>query len=417
MMPNDTAPRRLAHGLRRMTGRDPHEDHRAATPLELLYDLTLVIAFGAAGSQLAHLVAEGHILPGVIGFAIAVFAVSWPWVNLSWFNSAFDTDDWYVRIAVLVQMVGVVIVVQGIPELFHGLDDGWEVHNTILVAGYVVMRCGMLMLWIRAAREHPGLSRTCLRYARGIALAQIAWVVLAVLHLPGEIALPAMALMFLVEIGIPGYAESRGTPTPWHPEHIAERYGLLVIISLGEIVLGTSTAVQEVVDQQGWSLDAVVVLGAGISLAFALWWVYFGLPFAIGLERRHPRPAFVFGFGHMLVFGAIAAVGAGLHVAAYYVSRDLHAGPVAAVVSTAVPTALVIALLTAIYHAHFPGRRTLHHVLVAGAVALAALAIVLSIAGVPVSVCIAIVMLAPWTTVIGFETVGHRHISEDVSRD
>ena len=47
----------LAHPLRRMSGRDPHEPHRVATPLELLFDLTFVIAFGVAASQLAHMLA------------------------------------------------------------------------------------------------------------------------------------------------------------------------------------------------------------------------------------------------------------------------------------------------------------------------------------------------------------------------
>lgn len=406
----------MAHGLRRMTGRDPHETHRAATPLELLFDLTLVIAFGVAGSQFAHAIAEEHVLPGLVGFLIAVFAVSWPWVNLTWFASAFDTDDWYVRLAVLIQMIGVIVVALGLPEVFHGLVEGWEVHNGVLVAGYVVMRVGMALLWLRAAREHAELRQTCLRYARGIIAAQVIWVALALLHLPGAVMLPLMGVMFLVEIGIPAYAESK-QPTPWHPEHIAERYGLLVIISLGEIVLGTNIAVQEVIDAQGWSADAVVVMAAGISLAFALWWIYFALPFDTAIERRPPRPALAFGYGHIAVFGSIAAVGTGLHVAAYYVSGELHAGPVASVVSTAIPTALVILLLTVIYHAYFSGHRGFHLMLVAVAAGLCALAVVLSIAGVPVSMCIAVIMLAPWTTVIGFETHGHRHVAEGLGRD
>lgn len=45
-----------------MSGRDPHEAHRVATPLELLFDLTFVISFGFAASQLAHALAEGHFL-------------------------------------------------------------------------------------------------------------------------------------------------------------------------------------------------------------------------------------------------------------------------------------------------------------------------------------------------------------------
>ena len=38
------APLRAAHGLRPMSGRDPQEQGRVATPLELLFDLTFVVA-------------------------------------------------------------------------------------------------------------------------------------------------------------------------------------------------------------------------------------------------------------------------------------------------------------------------------------------------------------------------------------
>ena len=48
------------HRRRRFSGRDPDEEHRASTPLELLYDLTIVVAFGTAADELAHFVAEGH---------------------------------------------------------------------------------------------------------------------------------------------------------------------------------------------------------------------------------------------------------------------------------------------------------------------------------------------------------------------
>jgi low temperature requirement protein LtrA len=43
-----------SHRLRVMSGRDPDEQHRTATPLELLYDLTFVVAFGVASEQLAN---------------------------------------------------------------------------------------------------------------------------------------------------------------------------------------------------------------------------------------------------------------------------------------------------------------------------------------------------------------------------
>ena len=112
-----------AHRLRVMSGRDPNEQHRAATPLELLYDLTFVVAFGVAGEQFAHLLAEGHFAAGLDGFGFAIFAICWAWINFSWFASAYDTDDWVFRVATMVQMVGVIILALGLPQVFHSIDE------------------------------------------------------------------------------------------------------------------------------------------------------------------------------------------------------------------------------------------------------------------------------------------------------
>jgi low temperature requirement protein LtrA len=107
--------------------------HRAATPLELLYDLTFVVAFGAAADELAHYLAEGHFGAAVGGFGLAVFAVTgtWAWMNYSWFASAYDNDDWVFQVATMVQMVGVVVLALGIEEMFASLDV------RVMVLGYV----------------------------------------------------------------------------------------------------------------------------------------------------------------------------------------------------------------------------------------------------------------------------------------
>ena len=66
-----------------MTGRDPHERFRVATPLELLFDLTFVVAFGVAASEFAHALAENHVGSGLLAFVFATFAVWWAWINFS----------------------------------------------------------------------------------------------------------------------------------------------------------------------------------------------------------------------------------------------------------------------------------------------------------------------------------------------
>ena len=95
-----------------------------ATPLELLYDLTIVVAFGTAADELAHFVAEGHVGAGVVGFVFATFAVTWAWLNYSWFASAYDTDDWVFRLATMVQMVGVIVLALGLAQMFASIDHG-----------------------------------------------------------------------------------------------------------------------------------------------------------------------------------------------------------------------------------------------------------------------------------------------------
>ena len=51
-----------------------------------------------------------------------MFAVTWAWINFSWFASAYDTDDWIYRLTTMVQMVGVLILALGLPEMFESLD-------------------------------------------------------------------------------------------------------------------------------------------------------------------------------------------------------------------------------------------------------------------------------------------------------
>ena len=153
--PNPTVDYARPHGLRRMVGRDPLEPHRTTTPLELLFDLTLVVAFQQAGDQFAHLVAEGHIATALPGFLFVVLSVCWAWINFTWFASAFDNDDWLQRILTMVQMVGVIILALGIPPVFESVDAGEPLDYTVIAAGYVVMRASLVAMWLRVAKQDP----------------------------------------------------------------------------------------------------------------------------------------------------------------------------------------------------------------------------------------------------------------------
>jgi low temperature requirement protein LtrA len=398
-----------------MSGRDTHEQHRTVTPLELLYDLTFVVAFGVAGEQLAHLLAEGHFAAGLLGFYIAVFAICWAWINYSWFASAYDTDDWAFRVATMVQMVGVIILALGLPQVFHSIDAGHTIDNSVTVAGYVVMRVAMLFLWLRAARQDPPRRRACQTYAVTIGVAQVGWFLLLVAHLSVAVFVVWAQLLMLVEMAGPIVAERGKGGTPWHAHHIAERYGLLTIITLGEGVIGTVASLSAVLESQGWSLDAALVAVAGTGLTFGLWWIYFTVPSAEVLQIHRER-GFPWGYGHMLIFGSIAATGAGLHVAAYYIGHEAHIGATATVLTVAVPVAVFVFALAALYTFLVHAGDPFHIALLAGTVAVLVLAVLLAVLGLPMTVCLVVVMLAPLVTVVGYETIGHRHLDIALQR-
>ena len=86
-----------------MRARSPHEPHRAATPLELLFDLVFVVAIAQAASGLHHAISEAHALQGLFGYLMVFFAIWWAWMNFTWFASAYDSDDVPYRLAVFVQ--------------------------------------------------------------------------------------------------------------------------------------------------------------------------------------------------------------------------------------------------------------------------------------------------------------------------
>lgn len=400
----------LNHHLAPLSGRDPHESGRVASPLELLFDLTFAVAFSTAGNEFAHLIALGHFHSALFGFGFAMFAIIWAWINFTWFASAFDTDDWLYRLTTMVQMAGVVILALGLPAMFSSIEEGEILNNRVMVFGYVIMRIAMLVQWSRAYRDSPERRPGIKMYLITLTVAQIGWVALALVHLPLGPTAAGGALLMLVEILGPMLCERR-SPTPWHAHHIAERYSLLAIIALGEGVIGTVASLSAAISHHGWTLEAVLIVTAGIGVTFALWWVYFGVPFA-ELLHLHRGRSFGFGYLHIPLFAAIAAVGAGLHVAGYYLEGETKIPESSVVAALLIPVAVFIVTTYVIYYfmsRHFDGIAHLLEFL-AGATLLV-IAYICALNHVPLGWCLIIVALAPAAIAVGYEVVGHRSVA------
>ena len=93
--------------LRPLLARDRAQAHRAATQLELLFDLVVVIAIAAAAHGLVHEIEMGHPIMGCLQYGLAFFAIWWPWNLFTFFASSFDNDDVAYRINIMVMMFGI----------------------------------------------------------------------------------------------------------------------------------------------------------------------------------------------------------------------------------------------------------------------------------------------------------------------
>lgn len=219
-----------------------------------------------------------------------------------------------------------------------------------------------------------------------------------------------------MELAGPALLQRRLGRMPWHPHHLAERFGLLTIITLGEVLVGTAGSVTALHSEHGWSPSTVVVLASGVSIALGLWWVYFEVPFGDYLHR-HPGKATLVMYSHFVLLASLAAIGAGLHVAALREEGESVISSTGAVLSVALPVAVFIvalyALVTAVTSRPLGGYQLFMLVLTLAALAASVL---VSVLGAPFAVCLLIIVVAPWINVAGVETVGHHHLSSAPGR-
>ncbi|MFI6440984.1 low temperature requirement protein A [Streptomyces sp. NPDC050759] len=329
--------------LRRLTARGRDEAHRVASPLELFFDLCFVVAIAQAGVALVHAIAEGHAGEGILNYAMVFFAIWWAWMNFTWFASAYDNDDALYRVVTLVQIAGVLVLAAGVSRAF-------EDHEFLAVlVGYVIMRLALIAQWLRVARSSEGAERTmALRYVFGVLLCQVGWLGLLVLPEGGRAWV--FLVMAVLEMCVPPFAE-RDHPTSWHPHHIAERYGLFTIIVLGETIAAATVAVKSGIDENDALNELLPIATGGLLIVFAAWWIYFVVP--IHGHLRSNRQAFLWGYGHYLVFASAAAIGAGLEVAVEQAVGKAHISTLAASAAVTLPTALYLLTVWGLHSRYF----------------------------------------------------------------
>lgn len=296
--------------------RDHTMPERPATPLELLFDLCFVVAVAFLAAELHHGITEDHTAIAVLTY-LALFApVWWAWMSYTWFATAFSHDDAITRVLTFGQMAGILAVAATIPLAADGRLAPFAV-------AYAAMRLPLVGQWLRSAAADRVHRAFALTYAAGAMVAQILWVAGALAGGEGRVVLLSAALV--TELATPVLAVRRSPGRVFHPRHIAERYGLFTIIVLGETVLAGAVGFRQAVDSSGVDLAVLLVAGSALVICFAMWWLYFEFLGSDALERNR-RAAFLWGYGHYVLFAGMAAVGAGVAADIQLITENAGAG-------------------------------------------------------------------------------------------
>ena len=286
----------------------PGEGERRVSWLELFYDLVFVVVV----SQLAHGLGTHPDPAGLLHFVLFFIPAWWVWVGGTLYSERFETYDLSYRAFIFFQMLAV-----GVMAAAAG--GSGEARGDLYALGYAGARALITLMWWRAGRHIPAVRPVTTPYTIGFCSSIALWVLSVWAPEPWALVLRAAGLV--IDLSTPIFtlaAQTRlfqGTASK-----VPERYGLFVIIVLGESLVGIVNGLAE------GALNPVTLgrFALGFALGFGLWWVYFDF-----VGRRTPKPGnawtlYTWSYLHLPLVMGVAAVGAAL---AHAVGEDgLHGG-------------------------------------------------------------------------------------------
>jgi low temperature requirement protein LtrA len=281
--------------------------HRGTTWLELFFDLAVVISIAALSSMFV----KNPTFEGLAVYAALFFSVFWAWNQLTWYAAHFDNDDVFFRVMFMSAILSVLILAASIEKISH--------ENTkLFVASYVLIQFLLAAGWIRVYINNPKLKSFALKILIGPVIGGIIWLVSLGFPIPQQYYVWAVAMM--IQVFAPYIAwKTKTFEIPIHFSHIMERYCLLTIIVLGEILVAASVGVGS---DPGSETFLIAVFG--FVIAACIWWTYFGWDFINIIKFKSDSKVFWFGYGHFVVFLVIAAFGVGLDIAIHSAEHGGH---------------------------------------------------------------------------------------------
>jgi low temperature requirement protein LtrA len=244
------------------------ESNRSATRLELFFDLAFVLFV----ARCADLLAKDETWSGGLIFAAVLTVGWWAWASTTLYANRFDTDDAVFRVLTFIAMAGVVAMAASVDGI--GNDTGrW------FALAYVVVRLALIAGYLRAWWHLPEARPTIRPYLIGHVAGAVLWTASVAVPTPWRYVLWGVGI--LADLLGPTVAARLRDAVPLHMEHLPERFGLFIILVLGESVAATVTGLHD----GGWTAPVVIAAGLAFVIAAGLWWLYFDLSGGVAKRR------------------------------------------------------------------------------------------------------------------------------------
>jgi low temperature requirement protein LtrA len=297
---------------------DDQRDERdqRVTPLELFFDLVFVFAF----TQVTSFLGENPTWAGLLRALLLLGMLWWAWNAYAWLTNALDPEEGGIRLAMLAAVAAMLIVSLAAPGAFR--TDG-----VLFGVAYFFVRVLGLLLYVVAARGDRDMLRAVMRIIPASILGAGLLIVAGFFDGSTQLALwgAAVAVSYLGAL----VGHMRG----WRvsPEHFVERFGLIIIIALGESIVAIG------VGASGVPLDAGVITAAllGITVTACLWWSYFDWAIFVGQARlaeatdakRAALARDLYSYLHLPMVGGIVLFAFGLKTTIGHVDASLENVP------------------------------------------------------------------------------------------
>jgi low temperature requirement protein LtrA len=295
------------HGLHLVS---EEEDHKVTT-IELFFDLVFVYAI----TQTTQLMADHLTVIGLAQGLVMLAVLWWCWCSYAWLGNTVHADRGVARFAIFAAMAMMFLVSLTIPEAFTDFEGG--LYAPIMFVGcYFAVRLLHLVAYFQAAKQDAALRRVVIQIVPGLLL-DVAILAVAA-YTTGLVQLGLWILALAFDYGGVYFSRAAG----WRvasPGHFAERFGLIVIIALGESIVAIGIGISAL--PMSWLVALAAI--CGLALIIGMWWMYFDvvarvserkLSTATGAERAKIASD-SYTFLHLPLIAGIVLVALGLKTA------------------------------------------------------------------------------------------------------